>query len=254
MTGRMAGRATFVAAGVAMALLLAGCSSSTEPSGSEPIRASAPRQIAIVGDPVIERTESSNLSIVYLSVTAPDSTLHVRWWPTRLLVETDRGYRQDVLLIPDSCLEPQEIGLRFPFTFEWFQCDGIGLVNKTVLTVETIDQIEQLVSGRLSDQQIFYARPGAVYYFRVPLGREAVAEAMRRLDGLADTEDVFHGTAAPLCVLTGDRACPPWSLSKRLNYSFGAASRGTLPVSRGGWIRATYTEASGARKVTQLDF
>ena len=185
------------------------------------------------------------------------------WWTSGAARSDGQGtargaeasaFRQEVLLIPDSCLEPQEIGLRFPFTFEWLQCDGIGLVNKTVLTVENIDQIEQLVSGRLLYQQFFQTRPGAVYYFRVPLGREAVAEAMRRLNGLADTEDVFNGTAAPLCVLTGDRACPPWSLSKRLNYSFGAASHGTLPVSRGGWIRATYTEPGGARKVSQLDF
>ena len=89
------------------------------------------------------------------------------WWTSGAARSDGQGtargaeasaFRQDVLLIPDSCLEPQEIGLRFPFTFEWLQCDGIGLVNKTVLTCRehrpdrTTRQRQIVVSAVLPDQ------------------------------------------------------------------------------------------------------
>lgn len=241
----------------ALSLFLASCRSSTEPELGGRINGNSPRQITVVGDPVIRRHQHPDSAVVYIEVIAPDSTPHAEWWPTMLLVETDRGYRQEVILVPHACLRPQDIGLGFPFNFEWLACDGIGINNNTLLSADHIKNIERLVNGKLSAQRNFLSQRGATYYFRVPVGPEAVAEAIRRVDRLSYMDEVYHLPHTPPCVLADvvpPPPCPPWLLGKKFYYSFGSAATDALPVSPNGWVRATYTEPNGTRKITQFSF
>ena len=191
-------------------------------------------------------------------MTAPDSTFHLNWEPTEILVETDRGYHQTVLLSPHRCLIPERgTGAGFPFNFTWWSCSGAGVNTNVVLTNSRLNAIAALVTGRLSLSRNFVTQPGAHYTFRVPQGFEATGEAVRRLSKLPEVDQAFRLNSEPQCYtsdIVPPPACEPWWLETRLWFSFGVARGDTVPVGSQGWLRATYTQSDGVQRETTYQF
>ena len=218
------------------------------------ITGNPPRQVLIKGTPEVRRHPDPDSMVFYVEVVARDSTPHLQWTPATALVETDRGYKEEALLVPYACLRPSDLGMGYPFNYEWMTCNRVGINNNSILSPGQIREIEEAVDGTLVAQFNFRSRPGAAYQFRVPVGQAQVAEAIRRVDQLPYTDETYHVPNAPICVLADvvpPPPCPPWLLAKKYHYTTGAASGDTLPVSPNGWIRVTYTLPDGSVRVRQ---
>lgn len=209
-----------------------------------------PRLLMLTAGPEI-RLDTLPDSSVYLLflLTAPDSTFAINWWPTQLLVEADRGYQGTLLLTPSACLLPESAGTGFPFTFTWWTCDIVGINTSVILSPNQLQQMEQAVSGQKLHMREFKTMPGALYDFRVPAGLTATAEAVRRLARFPGVSDAFRENAEPRCYISDiipPPPCDPWWLYTRLPFTFSEVARGdSLPVTHGGWVRATYTQSDG---------
>lgn len=236
---------------------LTSCSSATEVPTLEPIIGTSPRQFVPISAPEILKPVPDSAFLLF-AVTAPDSTYHLGWRPTEILVETDRGYRESILLPPHRCLIPRPIdGVGFPFNFTWWSCTGAGINTNIVLSNSRLKTIADLVSGRLIQRRNFLTQPGAHYRFRVPPGIEATGEAVARLTQLPEVEEAFRLNDEPLCYISDivpPPPCDPWWLQVRLWFTFGAASGDTLPVGPQGWVRATYTQSDGVQRITTYRF
>lgn len=108
-------------------LALMGCDSVTGAPTSEPIIGTPPRQLVVAGPPEVLRIVPDSAFLLF-AVTALDSTFHIEWRPTEILIETNRGYRETILLPPHRCLIPRpsldDIG--FPINFTWWSCTGLA--------------------------------------------------------------------------------------------------------------------------------
>jgi hypothetical protein len=203
--------------------------------------------------------------VVVFAVTTIDSTPHRGWWPTRLQVETDRGFTTELLLSPYACLDSitstsgsRSPGLGWPLSFDWWSCNQIGINNTTLLTMDQILQVEEVLPGRLMWLLPFKTMPGGQYRFRVGVGRAAIEQAIARAEALPFIDgEVYHPGAEPACV-TSDvlppPPCPPWWMLRYEYFTFSDTPGDSIPVSRGGWIRATYVQADGTRRVGVLEF
>lgn len=233
---------------------LAACGMLPDEDRPSAIEGNPPRQFLIRGDPLIIRHRNPDSMVYAVKVIARDSTPHLEWTPTTALVETDRGYRKEALLVPYACLQPLDSEIGYPLTTQWLACDAVAINNSTILSHHQVREIEEAVNGKLFLQYNYRTFPGALYFFRVPVGQEQVAEAIRRIDRLPYTDQTEHISHAPECV-TSDvlppPPCDPWFLTKRYHYTTGAASGDTLPVSPNGWIRVTYTLPNGSKRVSQ---
>jgi len=241
---------------VSTILCVASCNLSTEAQPQRPIEGSAPRQLVPVAGPEVLRLYPDSAFLLF-AVTAPDSTFHVNWWPTSLLVETDRGFRETIPLPPHRCLIPTAGGQPFPFGFTWWACDGVGLNSLTVLSAARIDQFASLVNGRLLRAIEFSTRPGGQYRFQVPVGLSATAEAGRRLAAEPEVLEAFRLNNEPLCVISDvvpPPPCEPWWLQTRRFFTFGPAGGDTIPVSPGGWVRVTYMQSDAVSRTAEYRF
>ncbi|HET8865718.1 MAG TPA: hypothetical protein VFM80_08455 [Gracilimonas sp.] len=117
-------------------------------------------------------------------VTYQDSTPHLNWLPTSLLVETDQGFSEEIMLIPFACIIPINGSLEeFPFDVEWWSCNEININNGEVLTEEQIKEIEKVANARLSVEYLFKSMKGGQYIFDLnQVGRAAIQEVIPRLN------------------------------------------------------------------------
>lgn len=245
--------------GVAISGSTAACNGSIA-AIAEPLQGNEPRQLVLSDGPVVRldygEVFAPDTAVVF-SVTAQDSTPHLEAFPTRLLVETDRNYRSEVLLVPYACLEPTNSGLDFPFNFDWLACDEVGINTNKVLSLAEIGEVERRVEGKLSLQRPFRTMPGGTYIFKTLVGPDAVATALRRIAGLRYVDQAYRPPHTPRCVLSDivpPPPCPPWLLIRKMKFSHTDAPAGVLPVSVDGWIRITYTQSNGVVKSTQFHF
>jgi hypothetical protein len=248
---------------VAVALLSAAvgaCESPLDPRSHSDPPEGTPRQLYLSDGPRI--TVNAEDEWIAIVVTVPDSTPHRGWWPTLAEVETDRGFRETVQLVPFACLTPNHELARygFPLNFDWWHCDAVGLNNSSLLTEQQIQEIEELIDGQLVLHYPFSTMPGGSYDFVITqVGRNAVRTAVDLVSALsylhwdppapfADSPAVFHPHAWPICYLD-DRVppppCPPWTLRKVMAFSSSDDYGRRLPVSPGGWIRVAYTQPDG---------
>jgi hypothetical protein len=248
-----------------LVLSLAACGQLADPQDNTPPEGT-PRQFMLVQDPEVTfptlpllRPDSD---VVVFILTVADSTPHRGWWPTRLQVESDRGFSAELLVAPNTCLDSITTGpraaLEWPLNFDWWGCDRIGVVNTTLLTMSQVRQMEDRMQGRLMWLYPFKTMPGGQYEFRVSVGRSAIEQAMTATEALPFIQgEVYHPTKEPLCVISDDvppPPCPPWLMARHEYFTFSDTPGDSIPVSHGGWIRATYTQADGTRRVGVLEF
>ncbi len=235
------------------------CSDSTAPV-TDPLPGNEPRQLVITDGPAVGvdygEIFAPDTALVF-SVTAQDSTPHVEAFPTRLLVETDRNYQSEVLLVPHACLEPTNSGLDFPFNFAWLACDEVGINTNRVLSADEISEVERRVEGKLSLQRQFRTMAGGTYIFKTPVGSHAIAVALRRVEKLPYVDQAYRPPHSPPCVISDivpPPPCPAWLLGRKMKFSHTDAPPDALPVSANGWIRVTYTQSNGVVKSTEFHF
>jgi len=243
---------------VATALLVTVCRSPTGPEILHAIKPADAIQVAPTGDPWF--TEVKDSTVLLAKILVPDSTLHVLWLPSRLVVESSLGFRDTVTMVPFACLLPEQMaGLPFPDNFIWRSCDRVVLLTRVPLDSSRVGQLEALVSGRVNERHVFsrplpdpYLGVQAQYSLYVPAGLAATAEAMRRLKLQPEAIAVDRGLAEPICRVSGDvppPPCPPWHLQALLRYTFtGTSSLDSIPVEHGGWIKVTYPGSDGSQR------
>ncbi|MBD3617518.1 MAG: hypothetical protein HUJ22_13205 [Gracilimonas sp.] len=201
-----------------------------------------------------------------LQVVARDSTPHLNWLPTTLLVETDQGFSKEITLVPFACIVPIENSPEeFPFNVEWWSCNTININNGKVLTEEQIHKIETVTNAQLSVKYIFKSIEGGQYMFDLyEIGRPAIQQAIQNINQLPFItpiedekeewgETVGHANQFPRCWLSDiipPPPCPPWSFFKRIRISLEGEKENHIPVQEGGWVKATYTLPDGTVKST----
>lgn len=247
----------------ALILAAAGCqdATGTAPDTYEGL-GEPPRQLFIVGtpdivwapEPVLYPGHRPDSQFVAVRVTAPDSFFARRWWPTEIVVETDREERRTVLLAPSRCILPDGAGTAFPLTFTWWICDQVGVNTRVLLSPERLRAFAEIAGGDTVLTWPFRTMPGGQYRFGVGVGQRATAEAVRRLSGIVEVVEAFRIRNDPHCVrsdIVPPPPCDPWQLARRLAYVFERQARGdTLSLSRDGWIRVTYRQPDGTQRVT----
>ena len=237
--------------------VITGCGSTTSPADWKAISPTPPRQFMLATELEILPHPDPNSSALIVRATVGDSLPHMEWLPSALVVETDRGQELDVVLKPFACLLHEHPESPFPFTFEWFTCDVISLATAAPLSAAEIAQIETATSGDSLFAIQFQELPGAQYWFTIPFGKEASAEAIRRADTFSFVERPFRSTNPPSCV-SSDQVpppdCPAWHLVASVRFSFVAAAPDTLFVSQGGWARAKYLQSDGTLRTATFNF
>jgi hypothetical protein len=198
-------------------------------------------------------------------VTYKDSTPHLNWLPTSLLVETDQGFSEEIMLIPFACIVPiDDSPEEFPFDVEWWSCNEININNGEVLTEEQIQEIEKVADARLSVEYLFTSMKGGQYIFDLnQIGRSPIQEVIPKIkelpyitpieDKSEDWKDVGHKNQFPRCWLSDiipPPPCPPWYFFKRIRISLEGEKENHIPVQEGGWVKASYTLPDGTVKST----
>lgn len=191
-------------------------------------------------------------------VTARDSTPHLKWLPTEVLVETSRGYEENLVLPPHACLETKDNTDEYPYSYNWLACAKIGINSDVVLTLDQIDIVESKTKGRLNYVREYKQREGAQYYFDISTGRTAIQNAINEIKGLDFIEgEIYHPFESPRCVLSDIAPrppCPPWWLNKWFEVSFEQNYGDAIPVSEDGWVKVTYTEPNDNKLSTTFSF
>lgn len=197
-------------------------------------------------------------------VTYRDSTPHTNWLPTSLLVETDQGFSEEINLIPFACIIPIENSPeQFPFNVEWWSCHNINVNNAEILSISQIEEIEELINGRLISRREFKTMEGEQYLFELQeIGQFVINQAIEKIINLSyiqpvesesEEHDVSHAPKYPICWLD-DRIpplpCPPWELFKIFRISLEGERKDHIPVQEGGWVKASYTQPDGTVKST----
>ncbi len=247
----------------ALGLSVGTCRSATAPQ--LPGVPTDPAQLPIVGAPEILRWtaplarpgESRPDSAIAVRITAPDSSFALDWRPTELLLETSAGFHRTILLHPPACLVPNPAsGMGFPFNFTWWVCDGVGINTSVVLTPERLREISAIAGGDTTWTVSFKTSPGGYYEFRVGVGKAVTEAAVRRLSALPEVTEASRILNDPLCVISDivpHPPCDPWRLVARHPYVLDRTAGGdTIPLQRGGWVRATYALPDGSTRVTQV--
>lgn len=238
-----------------LAVITTACGLFTGPDDPGPLQPTPTEQFFIVGDPQVALHPDSALVVV--RVTIADSNPHVRWVPTRVLLETDQGYRAEQLMAPWACLEPGDPEASFPFNFQWFSCRVIGINTRAVLTPSQVREVETTISGDSLWAMVFQARSGAQYLFTVPVGRESTTEAVTRAGDFNFVNEAYKLGSSPLCVISDaipPPPCPPWGLRLVMPFSPVSASPDTLFVGSAGWVRVTYVQPDGSTRTARLTF
>ena len=237
--------------------VITGCGSTTSPGDWQAIPPTPPSQFILTTELEILPHPDPDSSALIFRATVGDSLPHIEWLPSALFVETDRGQELEVVLKPFACLLHEHPELQFPFTVEWFTCDVISLTTVAPLSPAEIAEIEKATSGDSLLGVQFQEQPGAQYWFTVPFGKEASAEAIRRADTFSFVERAFRSTNPPSCVLSDQVPppdCPSWHLVASVRFSFVSAAPDTLFVSQGGWARARYLQSDGTFRTAIFNF
>jgi len=266
-------RNLFLSKSIAAWALLA-CDASTAPSSQPPIL-EAPdietRQFQIVSGPSIARVTPPyqnaatppDTAGLRFQVQVADSTAAVHGWVSSILVETDRGYRARIPLVPPSCLVRRAAAgsetIAFPMNFEWRECERIGVRTSVLLDASRVQTMLAALGGnaRVVTTYALQTMPGAYYFVRVTPALDAADRARPKLQSFPEVSSVDALDALPACVYRDVEPrppCPPWTLEGHRFYSFGAAGGDTIPVSHGGWVRATYTQADGTMRTAEYRF
>lgn len=197
-------------------------------------------------------------------VAARDSTPHLNWLPTTLLVETDQGFSEEITLVPFACIISIDDSSReFPFNVAWWSCNKININNSEILSGSQIEEIEELINGRLNTRREFKTMPGEQYLFELhEIGRPVINQAIEKIknlsyvqpiEGESEEQNVSHAPQYPLCWLD-DRIppppCPPWHFFKVFRISLEGEKENHIPVQEGGWVKASYTLPDGTDKST----
>lgn len=232
----------------------AACQSATDSVDLVPIQGTSPVQLRIDQDPQITRHPDLDSALLIVSVTGPDSSPHREWRPTAIRVSSDRGYDREFLAVPFACIDPNDSGLPFPFNFTWRSCNHVGVESRILLATHQLQQLENVMSGKLVATFVFRTIPGASYTFEVPPGSLATTEAARRAK-LFDFVSTAHRVSRdPLCVrsdIVPPPPCPPWFLLVLVPFSYSSATTDSIPVRSGGWVRATYVDADGTQRMSE---
>lgn len=221
-------------------------------------------QIDLVHDPdspnIITQEPALRFEVVY-----NDSTPHLNWLPTSLLVETDQGFSEEITLVPFACIVPiEDSPEEFPFDIEWWSCNTININNGEVLTKKQIQEIEELVNSRHTVEYIFKSFSGAQYMFDLnEIGPQVIENAVKIIRQLPfiepidentyEWETVSHAAKYPICWLDDTippPPCPPWLLFNEFRISLEGEKENHIPVQEGGWVKATYTLPDGTVKST----
>jgi hypothetical protein len=214
-------------------------------------------RVVILDEISIARPDSD---LVALVLTTVDSTAHRGWWPTRLQVETDLGFSTELVVAPYVCIDSITSGPRsnegWPLNFDWWSCDRVGINNAAPLTTDQFLRAEEALPGRLMWLYPFKTIPGGQYEFRVEVGRAAIEQAIANAKALPFIDgQVYHPRHEPPCVISDivpPPPCPPWVMLRHEYFTFSNTPGDSIPVSPGGWIRATYIQADGTRRVGVL--
>jgi hypothetical protein len=234
-----------------LAFTTSGCGGRpTEPTAQSILPAAPIVQYRIVGSPRVYRAPQADSALLYVAVETTDSLPHVSWTTSTVLVETSRGYRGTHVLVPFACIEPRPVSgeeqPKFPRNFSWYSCQLVNAISEVVLSADVLLRMLNAVGGQLFWLYPFQARPGAQYVLLVRPGREATEVAMTRMRAISGVTDVFRETAEPTCVYSEvPQPCPRWETVARIPFTYGIAGGGTIPVERGGLVRATYTDLRG---------
>lgn len=218
-----------------------------------------PTQFCLDGEPEIQFLHNpdspyviENEPALRFQVTAADSLPHQYWLPTSIRVETDQGFDDEISLVPFACINLIEDSQEdFPFNVEWWSCNRVNINNEQTFSENQITEIEDEIDGRLLYSREFKTMSGSQYIFDLSqIGKPAISEAIERLKGLSYiSDDVSHSPQFPTCWLSDEippPPCPPWYLFKTINITFESSENEDLiPVQKGGWVRATYTQPDG---------
>ncbi|CAG1006719.1 hypothetical protein ANRL2_04625 [Anaerolineae bacterium] len=247
------------------ALVLVQCRSATGPDALPPIAPATPRQAMALGAPRIVHVADPDSSMLYVTVDVPDSSFSLEWRPSILMVESSRGTRDTVLMVPESCLSPLESGGSpwWQHEYEWYLCDSVVLLTDVPLTDSRIASLSRLVTGSFAYRFVLpdplplngpYPGVRARYTILVPPGLKSTAEAMRRLLSQPETVSVGNSLSSPLCVASDDvppPACPPWRLRALLRLSYSESpGLDSVAVAPGGWVRVSYADEGGEIRST----
>ncbi len=269
-------------------LVLIGCDTFISGSSNECINfdtsnipeEGTPTQFCIDDDIIIDfvyEPESpfviANEPALNFAVVTKDSIPHLHWLPTRLLIETDQGYSEEINLNPFACIVPIEGSTaEFPFNVEWWSCDSININNAEALTESQKQEIEKVSDSRLTMELLLDSMDGGQYFFETnQIGRASVRESISKIQELPFIKPFTDGDSAVKAVFGDDleyavshnlyfgaacwaqdvipaASCPPWSLSNIFRISLDGAKENHIPVQVGGWVKASYILPDGSVK------
>lgn len=273
-------------------LVLVGCETFISNSSNECINFGAnnipeegtPTQFCIDDDIIIDfvyEPESpfviANEPALSFTVVTKDSLPHLHWLPTRLLIETDQGYSEEIKLNPFACIVPIEGStVEFPFNVEWWSCDSININNAEALTESQKQEIERVSDSRLTMELLLDSMDGGQYSFETnQIGRASVRESISKIQELPFIKPVADENSAVKAVFGDDleyvvshnlyfgaacwaqdavsaASCPLWSLSNIFRISLDGAKENHISVKEGGWVKASYTLPDGTVKSTKF--
>lgn len=244
-----------VVASVALAMLFACGHDPSEPGSRSALPVTSPLQFPIVRGPLVTRDPNPDSAYLLVTVQTADSAPHVTWTPAAVELETERGDRRTLALIPFACIQqrvpPNPSLTVFPDVFVWQSCALVSAITDRLLKPQTLSKALDTLGGRLLWTRPFALRPGAVYTVLVTPGLASTDEALRRLRAVPGVTDVYREGAEPPCVFRDPPrpACPPWQLIARVPFAYGRGGGDTLHLARGTRVRATYTDATGRTTV-----
>ena len=241
---------------IGAALLLGvACSTPTGAPAYSQIVATPAAQRSLARDPELALLLSPGALQLRVSLTVPDSTAQLSWTPTSARVETSTGLSREIEIVPVHCLEDIDPANDFPYRFAWTFCDHVAVVTTSVLSSARTRRLAEVLSGVVVDTHVLSGTPGAQYILRVPAGRDATTEAVRRAEMFPEVASAGVLSNEPPCVYSDQvprPACPEWSFMRSLPVSFSGAGGDTIRVASGGWVRLTYIEVSGTQRVVQI--
>lgn len=177
---------------------------------------------------------------ISVGVKTQDSTLHTLWRPTAVHVDVrGKGTFED-LLVPIYCVESQ--AAPYPDNFAYFICNEVFLRHSRSLSSREIRDLEEQLGGSEMIRAGSSTDPdGVLYVFEVPVNREAVEEAIRRLLRYPGAVAAGKWPVEVTCNSSTEPPCIPWSAWKAYyGHDFGG-----VVLEFGDTLDITYHDAAG---------
>jgi hypothetical protein len=199
--------------------------------------------LAVFGGPSISYThtvgDEENWQIS-IGVKTQDSTLHALWRPTTIHVDVRGKVTFDDLLEPFYCVEPK--AAPYPDNFTYFICNEVFLRHSRSLSPREIRDLEEQLGGSKMVRSGASNDPaGVLYVFEVPVNREAVEEATRRLLRYPGSLAAGKWPVEVTCRSSTEPPCIPWSAWK----AHPGRDFGGVVLEFGDTLDITYQDAGG---------